>query len=234
MIKPIEFRTHPELKGIIPDVVPARKMIPEWFKNMPVHSSGTGDNVTSSTVKRCVPFLDAMMLGYIIPLWADIHVETDETAAKITSKWQEIVHPHKAAQIAGSPYGESQYGKNPMKFNSPWIIKTEPGWSVLITQPFNHGTSPFHIMTGIIDTDNYKSFVNFPFIWTQPNFSGIVERGTAVAQVIPFKREDLETESFLGTITQEDMFEDARVKASLASSYIHAYKTQHWVKKTNK
>lgn len=234
MIKPIEFRTYPEYKGIIPDVAPARKFIPEWYKNMAPHSKDVGDNETSSTVKRCVPFLDAMMLGYVIPLWADFHCETDETSAKITSKWNDLVHPHKASQIAGSPFGDSQFGKNPLKFNSPWLIRTEPGWSVLITAPFNHGDAPFHILTGIIDTDNYKSFVNFPFVWTQPNFKGVVPRGTPIAQVIPFKREELATEAIIDTLTEEDFLNERRVKASLASSMIHAYKQEHWEKKFNK
>ena len=38
----------------------AKKLIPDWFKKIPPH------NENDMTVKKCVPFIDAMSVGYTI------------------------------------------------------------------------------------------------------------------------------------------------------------------------
>ena len=66
------------------------------------------------------------------------------------------------------------------KWVNPYVIKTPPGYSVLITQPF-HRESVFTILPGIVDTDKYKSQVHFPFVlkdnkWCFPNNNCIVNK----------------------------------------------------------
>lgn len=46
--------------------------LPSWFKNIKPFSDKK--DLSTATVKKCVPFLDAMSLGYIIPMWADLKV----------------------------------------------------------------------------------------------------------------------------------------------------------------
>ena len=50
----------------------ASKIMPEWFKN--VKPVPDGHTISASTIKRCVPFREALTHGYIIPLWADLVV----------------------------------------------------------------------------------------------------------------------------------------------------------------
>jgi hypothetical protein len=72
----IEFLCAPEDRGVIAEPVPARDLLPEWFKRLPPidrQRLSTTDNAL--TVKRCMPFLDAMMNGWIIPLAATVRVE---------------------------------------------------------------------------------------------------------------------------------------------------------------
>jgi hypothetical protein len=70
----IRFHTHPDLLDLIPHPVPAYKSMPEWFKKL--KPTITGQTIESAgTVKRCIPVLDAVSQGYIIPLWADLHVQ---------------------------------------------------------------------------------------------------------------------------------------------------------------
>jgi hypothetical protein len=49
--------------------VPASKIIPEWYKNIPVALSkdpGFIDNDGVPSIKRCMPVLDYLTSGYIL------------------------------------------------------------------------------------------------------------------------------------------------------------------------
>src|ERR687896_59326 len=59
----IEFLCPPEDKGVIAEPVPARAVQPAWFKKLPgLDRSALSATNNGLTVKRCVPFLDAMNL----------------------------------------------------------------------------------------------------------------------------------------------------------------------------
>ena len=70
----IKFHTNKEVLDVIPHPVPAAKAMPEWFKRVKPTVEGA-DKVDAGTIKRCIPVLDAVSQGYIIPLWADLQVK---------------------------------------------------------------------------------------------------------------------------------------------------------------
>ena len=70
----IRFHTTTEKLNSIPHPVPAARAMPLWFKNLKPKPDGH-EQWEAGTVKRCMPVLDAVSQGYIIPLWADLHVE---------------------------------------------------------------------------------------------------------------------------------------------------------------
>ena len=68
----------------------------------------------------------------------------------------------------------------------------DKGYSVLITHPFNRDDLPFRTLTGLVDVDLYKSnTIQFPAIWIDESFKGILKKGTPIAQCVPIKRDDL-------------------------------------------
>lgn len=69
----IKFHAKKEVLEAIPHPVKAGKLMPDWFRKLP-KSMQQQDKAAPGTIKRCVPFLDALTQGYIIPLWADFHV----------------------------------------------------------------------------------------------------------------------------------------------------------------
>jgi len=69
----INFHTSKELLDVIPRPVAAAKAMPEWFRKLKPTIEGCHKNEVG-TVKRCMPVLDAVSQGYIIPLWADLQV----------------------------------------------------------------------------------------------------------------------------------------------------------------
>lgn len=68
----IEFLKPPEIDTIF---LPKKsiKYMPEYFKRLE-----KGKSIETTTAKNCVPFVDAMRLGYIIPLWYDMRFIVSE------------------------------------------------------------------------------------------------------------------------------------------------------------
>jgi len=72
----IEFLCAPEDLGVIAEPVPAREALPEWFKRLaPVDKQRLSTTDNALTIKRCMPFLDALMTGWILPLAATVRIE---------------------------------------------------------------------------------------------------------------------------------------------------------------
>ena len=52
---------------------------------------------------------------------------------------------------------------------------------------------PFRTINGLVDADTYnQNFINFPVLWTDPDFKGVIEKGTPVAQCIAIQRQEHE------------------------------------------
>src|SRR4029077_2309009 len=61
---------------------------------------------------------------------------------------------------------------------------------LLVTHPINRADLPFVSLTGLIDADLYRdNYINFPARWRDPDFRGVLPKGTPVAQCVPIKRE---------------------------------------------
>jgi hypothetical protein len=192
----ITFRCPRELESVLPRPVPAVQGIPEWFKAMPARVFSDVLHSDQFTVKRCPPFIDAMTYGFLIPLITDVRVENG------LFSWDHIVPPdssmmsphspidfHDNSQVTGSPFFEADQVL--VKFNGFWTIELPPGYSLLVTHPINRADLPFVTLTGLVDADRYgDNFINFPARWRDPNFQGVLPKGTPLAQCLPIKREE--------------------------------------------
>ncbi|MCG8461128.1 MAG: hypothetical protein MI919_32995, partial [Holophagales bacterium] len=84
-------------------------------------------------------------------------------------------------QAAGSPLSDADTVI--VKFNNFWTIECPSGWSLLVTHPVNREDLPFRTLTGLVDADRYgDAFIHFPARWSDPDFTGLLPRGTPVAQ----------------------------------------------------
>jgi len=188
------FRCVGELAAILPPPVPAVQGLPEWFKAMPQKTFNTVLQDESQTVKRCPPFIDAMTYGFLIPLACDLTVKNGEFSwdmdippGPITSARSPIGF-HDASQVEGTPFFVDD--RFIVKFHNFCTIEAPPGYSLLFTHPVNRADLPFTTITGLIDSDRYKdNMVHFPAQWHDANFTGVLPKGTPVAQCIPVKRE---------------------------------------------
>ena len=90
-------------------------------------------------------------------------------------------------------------GQAAIKFNSFWTIELEPGWSLFATHPVNRDDLPFRLISGLVDADRFHDGgINFPAVWTQPDFSGVLPQGHAGGAMLcgAARRAELEFESF--------------------------------------
>jgi Family of unknown function (DUF6065) len=195
----IEFLCRAEDRGVIAEPVPARSVLPDWFRSLKGvdagHLSATNDGVT---VKRCLPFLDAMSTGWIMPLAATVRLEVTDDGKHVEAGWEfdrVMVSNHSPFQVAGNPHEP----RPPMKFHNYWTVKTAPGWSCLFIPPLNRSNPVFQALSGVVDTDEFATPVNFPFITTAGDGVHVLPKGTPVVQVIPFRRGDAAIASTIGT-----------------------------------
>jgi hypothetical protein len=185
----ISFRCAPEDKGVIAEPVAAKTVLPDWFKKLPpVDKAHLTPTNNALTVKRCMPFIDAMTTGFILPLAATVRLAVTDNGATVDAGWEfdkEMVSPHGAHQVSGNP----REPRPPCKFHNYWTIRTPKGWSCLFVPPLNRPNPAFECVAGVVDTDTYHALIHFPFFATQTPGIYTIEKGTPLVQVIPFRRE---------------------------------------------
>ena len=185
----IRFLCQPEDEGVIAPPVPAKSYLPDWFRKLPAVDEGRLSTTdTGLTVKRCLPFLDAMCEGWVIPLAATVRLRIADGGETVEAGWdfdRTMVSNHGAHQVAGHPWGK----RPPRKFHNFWSVVTPPGWSCLFVQPLNRPNGVFEIVAGIVDTDTYRTPIHFPFFATGPDGLHVIEKGSPIVQVIPFRRD---------------------------------------------
>jgi hypothetical protein len=225
-------------KFIEPPLPASKNNIPDDFKKLPKYSYNTksfinyGGSSNNLTVKSCLPTVDAYTSGYTISLPYDIQVHRDENnQASIT--WSLIVEGLHAFINKRTDMNENIHpwdnidGYDNLEFNwmPYWSIKTPPGYSSMFIHPINRMDLPFYTIGGIMDTDGWGDVGNHPFMFKK-NWSGIIPAGTPVIQIIPFKRDDWDSnidKTMIDEYWKKIITRDKKLK--------NYYKTNHWKSK---
>jgi hypothetical protein len=191
----LTFRCPKELEGFAAPPVPAARGLPDWLKTMPTQAFSASAGGDDDTVKRCPPFIDAMTGGFLMPLICDVRVENGEFTwdydlpAGLGSFPRSPLGFHDPAQVTGTPLFDADQFL--IKFHNLWTIEAPEGYAVLFTHPVNRFDLPFTTLTGLVDCDRYHdTWIHFPAVWRDPAFSGVLPKGTPIAQCTPVKRQD--------------------------------------------
>lgn len=225
--KIIKFAIDPELNGIAKIPESSKKYIPEWYRNAPTHDT-LNKKAGTQTFKSCMPFLDTLTSGYIFELWTDVEIITNNNNVEIN--WARDDYPFienrdNIKSLQKIPTRENSY---PLvfAFKSPLVIKTPPGYSVLITTPFNRLDLPIQPLSGIVDTDKNPMHSGLIPFEISKNFNGIVKKGTPLMQIFPFKRESWNSEE-----DKNIFFESEKSGRNINSYFSGGYKIHSWFKK---
>ena len=171
--------------------VPAKSIIPEWYKETVSYISNKktieakDKSRSSATIKKCVPVFDSLVCGYLLLTPTDIIVEMKDGQPYYSWPNFEIINFHPIEQAHLHPSAE-KYGSVPKLMNQ-FFIKTPKGYSTLFIPPMNRNNT-IQILPAIVDTDIYHNLINFPFVLSSHNFEGLIPAGTPFAQLVPIKR----------------------------------------------
>lgn len=220
---------------------PSTNHVPEWYRKQKLFSNKTNNFVEAwgshdyfGTYKLCVPLVDTITSGYTIVLDSDVIIKNGVAQGYLPSPtWTGMIPPldtpdgDKIKSIGNYPV---PLGYSPMllRWIFHWKIRTPKGYSLWITHPSHRHDLPFFTINGFVDTDQHDNSLLFPF-FVKAGFEGIIEKGTPIAQIIPIKRDDWESEK--GTYIQGEV-ESSMYK--LKRYAIRSYKKQWWTRKNYK
>ena len=193
-------------------VLPAKKSLPKWFKDLPAEKFVYPLGSTLPTIKKCMPATDMLTSGYIIQNPTDIDVIQQKGAGNFVEnklKVKNNTYAPEAHRFEMCPV------KNPdkqhwIKLKNPWLVRTPPGYSCLFIQPIYEFNPNLRLLSGIVDTDTFDLPVEFPG-WIVKDH--IIKAGDPLVQVIPFKRDDWQmsmehTKTHTPAMTEELRYKD--------------------------
>jgi len=185
---------------------PAKNYVPEWYKKSDAFIGGKLNfyNGYNPDLKLCMPFFDTLTSGYVIELYQDIHVTTDQAGNQYLN----------VAEV--------------WTWNVPWSMSTPKGYSTMFLHPINRYDLPFISTSGIVDTDMFALNGNLPF-FIREDFEGIIPKGTPIIQVIPFKRD-----SWISKSEEYNDIETSKLKFLMRSAMSGVYKKMFWQRKEYK
>jgi hypothetical protein len=170
--------------------LPAKKFLPQWYKDSELTITDENGEEHAG-LKKCVPFLDSMLSGYMLVTPMDIFVSKKEDGS-LDIRWnspdifQDFITERTNDLGEKMPRPTGHY-ENHLAFRGVWGFRTPRKWSVLVVQPLNRHDLPFTITSGIMDADRYSTSGNIPF-FIKKDFVGMIPAGTPFAQLIPVKR----------------------------------------------
>ena len=204
----------------------ATKHIPQWYKETKGFLPDGKMSVKNTiTIKKCMPVLDAISAGYIIPTPFDIWVEKNNGQIEYFTGPHVPVETHPQSQSYLHPKGN---GHATPKYINGWSVKTPKGYSCLFIPPMHNPNPWFECHPGLVDTDNYFHTTHFPFVLKDINFEGCIPAGTPMIQVIPFKRDNWS--SRIGT--ESDKENTRENEKHLFQKFFNRYKSLFWERKT--
>jgi len=179
------------------------KTIPDWFRkadrfaidpNTQKPWINPQDGGKVPTWKACPAIFDIMGTGYTLKTPCDIefyHNDEGKISVKVLDgKNQDFVSERMPLPQFHHPEG---YYQDHFAWWADWAVEVPEGYSVLYSHPFNRFELPFLSTSGIIDNDKVNLLGTMPF-FIREGWSGILPAGTPYMQMLPFKRDNWESE----------------------------------------
>ena len=215
------------------------KYMPEWFRSADRFAKNpfTGDfwigpdKGKIPTWKACPALFDIFGTGYALLTPCDLEFYVN-SKNKIDVKIEEKRYSQFCVSRPEMPQFEHPSGfyREHFAWFPEWAVKAPEGYSVLYSSPFNRYDLPFMTVSGIIDNDKVNLPGSMPF-FLREGWTGVIPKGTPYAQLIPFKREDWESEIIIEdqhTIFKKN-YENSK-KYRIPNGGV--YKNDVWTKRT--
>lgn len=205
------------------DLFPLEKsssFYPDWWKNLPSSFEAISQNsptVEYPTIKRCDGFLSLYKSGFVLPLWSDLIIETDQD-----DSWRYVSSD---SQLTITTHDRIAYGdefKNHMHFKimSPWVVTEKTGVNFIITNSWwNNVNQPIVVPNGVLEY-KYQSACHVNFFVPKQRQRISLSAGTPIAQLIPLSEHDVEIKCHLiGNEEYDKMYSVGVYQNSFMSKY---------------
>ena len=188
------------LEEVIPPQ-PAKKYIPNWYKDLPPFVSKIeGEKVKpeekkyQSTIKVCPVVHDWFLQGYVLPMWCDLYIEINEDNSWSCNSSFPNMSPEATQHSAYITWLPEQYKKNAVamfRIKSPWRMKTPAGYSSYQFPMYYHFNPDFEVPPGPVWSDEYHLID--PQIIIKHYGVNKINCGTPLCVYVPYKREPDDT-----------------------------------------
>jgi hypothetical protein len=218
---------------------PSAKHVPQWWHDSDVYVKDYNGNPVANwngegrmpSFKACPALLDTFTTGYMLvtPCDLEFYEKHGRTKVKVPVGFDDFVgeRPHMSGFV--SPHG---YSKDHFHWYANWAPELPEGYSSLYVPPINHFNLPWVTVGGIIDSDKVTSSGLIPF-FLKEGFTGVVPAGTPYLQIIPFKREDWESENIFHSM-QEIMKRTKETADTFRTAEGGVYKKKFWSRRKYK
>lgn len=160
------------LDGIPPEIVPA-PLERAWM-----------DASDQRFAYRCLPLNIANCYGWELRCPAPFKAIWDGEASKDAIKVE--------AADAAHPPAISHFGGGVLTFQLHCLIRTEPGFDLMVTGPINRPKDAIAPLSGVIETDWAPYTFTMNWIFTQPEIEVEFEKGEPICQFFPVRRGEIE------------------------------------------
>lgn len=213
--------------------IAANQLKPDWLTNLDANADGI-HSFKNSSVKLCMPFNDAVSLGWIIRSPVTAHFERDRGTGELQVDVDEGSVDGDAvtalADVDSEQSGNSSFATPDCLIDLGWEIDTPERTSLLFAPPMNRVEIRFTPASLLVETDSYEGSVNLPLVLTGDSMT--IERGDALAQVIPISRNNrLDSPELRSYAPDSNQAELKNRISELSASRSGFYRRDMWVKK---
>ena len=177
-------------------LTPALRVVPDWYREIPRYVPGL-DGPETTSVKHCIPFVDALTTGYMLLTPFDIYFE--QTPEGPVGRWDnpfptlDLRPPGQTGKMPAPPGCDEKH----FLWVTHTAIELPDNYSAVCIHPINRTDLPFVTTGGIIDGPFVIHGGNFPF-HLKEGFEGLIPAGTPFMQIIPFNRTNWKAENKKG------------------------------------
>lgn len=194
----------------------------QQISNSPKLISNPQKLMRDTTIVNCPGVTDFLKTGYILPAWSDMSFRkyNSEIIFNSSNNFPDVHHGvHIFDQYKGMSPNQVPLTKGFHKVSTPWILKTSPGISVIITHPYWSRNKTFTSVSAVVHPDSSPIYLKWFFEFNQelPDTPEVVDidqqiikRGTPLMLLIPFKREKINHEvKYLSLNKMEKMYRNS-------------------------
>lgn len=214
--------TNNELIAKTAPIVPAMKLIPDWWKTLPSDYPHWDRPFNVSTMKHCVGMIDYYRKSIAIPFWTDLNVEvTDTTYEWKFSDGMSKIEIHDISKQATGFLNDAVH----IKIIAPWMFKTKESVSWVWSCPTYEYAKAMDVthLPGIVDFQHQHG-VNINFLLQRKLHRYEFKQGRPATLLTPMSDRKIEIVRHVVSKAEFNRLSDLHVGLTFRDKYLNIKK----------